>query len=214
VPSTVSPDPERGRISAALIALVVERGYDAVTLEPLLERAGVDRVAFESRFADVRDCFDQVWDEMSASFVVEIREAFARDDQWREKMRRAAYYTLRYFTEDMVRASFFLVGTLSGGDVATARRDRLVALAVEFVVVGRQDLADPELVSVADAEGIAGGIYAALTAAVRKGEFAELGELVPQLMYLAVLPFHGVEAAQEELGRGPADLERFRRGEL
>ena len=49
------------------------------------------------------------------------------------------------------------------------------------------------------AAGIVGGIEALLYSRLCKGEFDDLEALLPSLMYFAVLPYEGHEAAAEAL---------------
>lgn len=67
---------ERGRetlrlLREALIELVAENGFDAVTIKDITERAGVDRTTFYLHAADKRDLFErsqrQVIDDVFAS---------------------------------------------------------------------------------------------------------------------------------------------------
>jgi AcrR family transcriptional regulator len=212
--STAELDPERERICEALASLVAERGLPAVDLEALLAGAGVDREGFERHFSSPRDCFDRLWEELTAEYTSGWNAAFAGEAPWRDRLRSAAYLTLRYFTEDQTRAVFFMVGAQSGGEVAQARRDRMIARAIEMVDEARFELDRPDSIPSSEAEAVAGAIYEAMLGAVSSGDLERLPELVPQLMYIAVLPYQGAEAAQEELRRAPADLARFRSGDL
>jgi AcrR family transcriptional regulator len=204
----------RQSVRAALISLVAERGYPAVDLDAVLEQASVSREDFLLHYSGLQDCLDRIWEEMTAEFMAGLRDAFAGGGPWRDRLRRAAYYTLGYFREDATRTVFFMVGTLAAGDLATARRDRMIGLGVELIDGGRDELADPDAVPRAEAEAITGGIYEAIVSHVNNEPLETLDELVPQLMYLAVLPYQGAEAAQEELRRGPADIAHYRTGGL
>lgn len=73
----------------------------------------------------------------------------------------------------------------------------------DLIDEGRSERADPDSLSRATAVAIGGGILARIYAAVEGGTL-ELGEeTVPQLMYAAVLPYLGPEAAQRELDIRP-----------
>ncbi|HWM64443.1 MAG TPA: hypothetical protein VNP96_10700, partial [Solirubrobacterales bacterium] len=62
----------------------------------------------------------------------------------------------------------------------------------------RKGLADPP--SAIAAAGVVGGIESVLYARLQKEETDDLESLLPSLMYFAVLPYEGHEAAAEELG--------------
>ena len=53
----------------ALIDLIVEEGYDAVTIREIVQKAGVNRSTFYLHFRDKQDIFthmeDEIWDELA-----------------------------------------------------------------------------------------------------------------------------------------------------
>ncbi len=212
--AAVKPDLKRERIYGALIALVAEHGYDATTIEMIVERADVSQAEFNCRFAGRQDCFDQLWEVMGAEFIEGLRACFEGDAPWRDRFRASAYYMLRYFLQDTTRTVFFMLGTLGAGEMAVARRDRMIAAGVDLIDLVRDELQYPDSVSRATAEAVTGTIYQALVRVTRRGDPRPLPEFVPQLVYIGVLPYFGPEAAEEELQRGPADLVRYERGEL
>ena len=208
-------DPERKRIFRALMDLIPMSDYATITPEAIVERAGVTEADFNRYFADRQDCFDQLWEETSRKFIAGLSACFEGDAPWRERFRASAYYMLRYFTEDLSRTQLFLLGTLGAGEIAVARRDRMIATGVDLIDLVRSELPDPDAASRGTAEAVTGTIYQALVRSGRQGTSTKkLPELVPQLVYIGVLPYFGPEAAQEELQRGPADLARYERGEL
>ena len=204
--------PERQRIVAALIELVVEVGYESLTVSAILEHAGVSEADFARKFRDKEDCLDRVWEAMTAEHIALVRETAAAEGCWRDGLRAAAYAALRFHQEDQLRARFFLIEALSTGEFAQARRDVMMEAFVDLIDEGRTELADPESVSRSKAEGVMGAIYEGAVAGMREGGVDALPELVPQLMYIAVLSYSGVEAAEAELRRGPEDIARYERG--
>ena len=48
---------QRGRLFAAMVATVAEKGYEATTVADLVELSGVSRSAFYKHFADKQACF-------------------------------------------------------------------------------------------------------------------------------------------------------------
>ena len=57
--------PERERIVEALIDIAAERGYAETTVEMILDRAGLDRPAFDRHFRSKYDCFLSAWQEIN-----------------------------------------------------------------------------------------------------------------------------------------------------
>jgi AcrR family transcriptional regulator len=205
---------ERARLRAAAIELVAERGRHRPSLELLAECTGLALPDVRRHYRTFQDCIDDAWDHATAEFTRGLEASNAGTEPWVDRLRRSAYFVLRFFTEDMVRTRFFAIMMRSPGDLAQARIYRMIELGVELVDAGRHQLPDPDAVPRSRAEGAVGAIYEAIVSASRKGP-PELGaELLPQLMYIAVMPYLGLDAADAELRRGPEDLARFQRGEL
>jgi AcrR family transcriptional regulator len=174
----------------------------------------VDRATFDRYFASVEDCLDRTWEEMTDAHIARVIGAAAAEQTWRDGLRSAAYAALRFHQEDEVRARFFLVESLAMNELAQARRDLMMSAFIDLIDSARTELEDPDSVPRSEAEAVIGAIYEATVSGMQGKGIAGLPELVPQLMYLAVLPYQGIEAAEEELRRGPGDLARYARGEL
>ncbi len=81
--------------------------------------------------------------------------------------------------------------------------NRLVNLLDE----GSEEAEGPESLSLATAIGVGGVVFARIQEAVAKDELGLGEEEIPELMYAAVFPYLGAEAAEEELHiLPPADL--------
>jgi AcrR family transcriptional regulator len=194
---------ERERITEAMLDLSFERGYRNIDLPALLERAGVDEATFHRHFEDLEDCFCAVYQEARDGFLARVKAAVADLDSWRDRIRATAYLFLEFFREDE-RVTY-----LSVVDVRTAgeRPQRLFGEAFNFLMdlldEGRGELTDPDSMSHATAEAVGGGIFGQMYSAVDRGSL-DLGEdAIPKLMYAAVLPYLGPEAAAEELDIPP-----------
>ena len=93
---------------------------------------------------------------------------------------------------------------LEGGELAQAHRDRYVRRPIELIDEGRREAPDPDSLSPALAEAVFGSIYRTLARELGgSGRGAEPDQFVPQLMYMAVRPYLGEEAAREELTTPP-----------
>ena len=195
------PD-ERARVHDALIDLCFERGYRQIDLPALLRRAEVDERAFHRHFADLEDCFCAVYIEARDDLFDRVRGAIAGRPTWRDRIRATAYAFLRFLREDPRVAHLSVVEVRSAGE----RPQLLFAQAAEFLFdlidEGREERDGPGTISRVTAVSIGGGIFNEIFTAVAHG--APLDEhVIPQLMYAAVLPYLGPEAALEELSIPP-----------
>jgi AcrR family transcriptional regulator len=202
--------PERERIVEALIEIAAERGYAETTIELILDRAGLDRPAFDRHFRGKYDCFLTAWQEINEGCMREMLEAFNSQEEWPDRLRAVACEIVDNLRHDPSRASF-AVEVLSAGDAARARRDMTMRVIASLIDAGRNEMDDPESVPHTTAEALAGSAYGQVYAKVVRGEADELPALVPQLMSAAVMPYLGVEAGLAELARGFDPPARYRR---
>ena len=202
---------ERAQIVEALIEVAAERGYGETTIELVLERAGVDRAAFDRHFRGKYDCFLTAWQELNDECLETMVRAYESCEEWPDRLRAVAYQVIEGLRHDPCRASFG-VEVLAAGDAARARRDMTMRVIASLIDAGRQEMEDPEAVPHSTAEALAGSAYGQIYSRVVRGDVEELPELVPQLMSAAVMPYLGIEAAMAELTRDSAGGERYGRG--
>lgn len=189
----------------ALLDLCSERGYASVDLPVLLERAGLDEDAFHRHHADLDACFAAVLGGIYDEFFAAAQKALDGERGWRDRMRATAYALLRFLRRDERVAHLAAVeaqnlSAAQGPFLETF--DRLVDLIDE----GSAEVGDAVSPTRATALGVGGVLFARIQEAVAKDEL-ELGEEeIPELMYAAVFPYIGSEAAAEELRIPPPKI--------
>ncbi len=194
----------RERIASAMVDLVLRRGYEATTVRAVIERAGVDLADFESHFADKQDCALQIYLANNELFDQQVQAAFAAHDSWRDSLRATAYAAADYFTEHPRRVRFNMIVVLSAGEMLVAQRDAYLQRIADLIDAGRHELPDPDSVPRSLAESVVGSVFERVLRDTHRGEV--LGDpraVVPELMYIAVRPYLGHEAALEELSIPP-----------
>jgi len=201
---------ERKLILDALIDVAADRGYAETTIEMVLERAGLDRPAFDRHFRGKYDCFLSAWQEINETCMREMLEAYNSCEEWPDRLRAVACEIVEGLRGDPSRANFSLE-VLAAGDAARARRDMTMRVLASLIDAGRNEMEDPEAVPHTTAEALAGAAYGQVYSRVVRGGADELPELVPQLMSAAVLPYLGLEAAMAELSKGFDPPARYRR---
>jgi AcrR family transcriptional regulator len=195
----VLADPARARIAAAMISLVGERGYAGTSVEMVCDRAKAGRAHFDRCFAGKEDCFLSLHDEVAAELCERMAEATAGATAWHDRIWAAGWVAMRFFEEDALRARFLIVELNGAGSGAQVRRDRILHFLADLLDGGREELKQPGLVSRCTAEIAAGAIYGTLADKLEEGGVERRDELLPELVYLAVMPYLGSQAAESEL---------------
>lgn len=206
---------QRQRLVSALTDLAFEHGYEAVTLEMVCEKAEVAQELVEESFGDLGSLSGWTHLQNAREFDEMVRSAYERESAWRDKLRAAAYAAARFIENRPRRVQFAITALLRAGPMAQVVREGQLEYMVDMIDQGRQELDDPESMDRSVAEGVMGAIYGKLTSEVQIHEGrVRASDFVADMMYVAVRPYLGDEAAREELRRGPADRERYEREEI
>ena len=191
---------QRERLLAAMLRATAELGYREVSVQDVLDRAGVSRPTFYEHFENKEACFLAAFDAAAARLRKRLDTAGEDGETWRERLRPALEELLRFVIEDHDAAMSLIVDARAACPPALLRRDELLDHFASCLdsQVRAESPADAQPSAIA-AAGIVGGIEALLYSRLNRGETDELESLLPSLMYFAVLPYEGHEAASEEL---------------
>jgi AcrR family transcriptional regulator len=192
----------RERIMEAMLDLVSSGGYDATSVEEVLDRAGATTADFESEFSSKEDCALAIFDRFMNECIGKVRDAYDRESEWPDSLRAAAYELATWLEEHPRETRFGGLEILWVSELSLARREVALREFARMADGGRARAENPDLVPASAAEGVVGAVAEMLARrAQQKGVAAR--ELVPQLMYVAVLPYLGEEAAAKELAIPP-----------
>jgi AcrR family transcriptional regulator len=195
------PDP-RPPVDRALIELCRERGLAALTVAELCRRAGIGETEFRHDYADLDDCFCAVFERELDLLLMEFATVAAEADGWRARLRAVAYAFQAWLAEDPARTHLMVTEIRFASERARQIQWRGIASMIDLLDEGRSEAPDPDHLSRATAEGIAGGILSRIYEAAGHG--VEIRpEAVPEMLYAAYLPYLGPEVAGEELRIAP-----------
>jgi AcrR family transcriptional regulator len=190
-------------LAAALIEVVARRGYHEASIEEILARAGVEREEFDLHFAGKEDALLRVFESVIENFKCRAGRAYASFPTWPGSLRAAAYEVVAWIEDNPHGYEFGMLRVLDAGEAARLRREELFTWCASLIDAGREVAPDPDAVPRA-APLIAVGAVVEMLSLHAAGELeAGLAETVPKLMYGAVLPYLGEEAAREELAHQP-----------
>lgn len=188
-----------------MLELCFEHGFQNLSLDQVLGRAEVSSQVFKSHFKDLEDCLCRMLEEIGAGFFLEVLGALSDTDSWREQLRQICYVMLRYWQSEPMRARMMTVDVFHGGTRVALVRDEHMEPLIDFIDLGRQELEDPDSLTRATAQAIAGTMFRQISAVIAEGDLSRGDELIPKLMYSVVLPYLGPDVAAECLSVTPPE---------
>jgi len=192
---------QRERLIVAMLRAASELGYRGTNVQDVIERAGVSRPTFYEHFANKEDCFLASFDT-SAKRLRDKVDAAARagGDSWRDRVRLGLEAVLGFVHAEPDTARTLIVEARAASVDAVMRRVELLDHFSNCLDTrARELLPETSQRSEVTASGVVGGVEALLYSRLCKGESEGIEELLPSMMYFAVLPYEGHEAASEEL---------------
>jgi AcrR family transcriptional regulator len=191
---------QRERLLAGMLRATAQLGYREVSVQEVLERAGVSRPTFYEHFENKEDCFLAAFGTVADRLCKRLVAAAEASETWRAGLRAALGQLLCFVTEEPDAAMTLIVDARAACPPALLRRDEILddfASCLDARVRAESPAAaEPSSIAAA---GIVGGIEALLYSRLNRGEADGIESLLPSLMYFAVLPYEGHATASEEL---------------
>ncbi len=193
LPRAFVAENQRERLLNGVVEAVAEHGYNATTIGKISEAARISRRTFYECFASKEECFlaayAMVDDHVRGSMLAAADPA----ESWPEQVRARLAALLGTLSRDAAVARFYLVEPLAaGGEVAARYRDAMQLLAE--TIRPQSPLSEMD-VEVRD-QVLMGGIATLISRRLKAGETAQLGELLPDLVELALAPYLGRDEAR------------------
>jgi AcrR family transcriptional regulator len=185
------------RILQGMLIAVGTQGYERATVQDAISAAGAYRQAFYDSFRDKEDCYLQALDAGSAWIELAMREEAAGAATWRGQLRGALAGLLRFIDEQPAIGRALLVEVHAAGAAAVEKRAEAMERASSAVDLARKECGGgaPAI----SAEAVVAGILAVLHSRLSAHKTSGFAELLPELMYLAVLPYFGADVASAEM---------------
>lgn len=191
---------QRERLLAAMTLTVGRSSFRDARIADVIARAGVSRKTFYEHFEDKEDCFVAAYERALSQLLGATMEAFHAQDEWVDQLRAGLTALLNALAYDGGIARICFVEVMAAGPKAIDCRNEAMRGFAEIYDAGRE-ATDRDLPAFTGL-GMVGGLSEILYREIVAGATAELPQLVPELMYMTVLPFLGPEAADRELERG------------
>lgn len=127
--------------------------------------------------------------------------ALASQEAWADQLRAVAYELCAFLREDEGRARAMVLEAPHGNAETRRIREGGIEMLSALIDLGRAEVDDSGSVSRSAAKLAAGAIYSRIHVELERGIDALDANLVRELMYTAVMPYQGMEAALAELER-------------
>ncbi len=195
LPPSVVARSQRNRLIAGTAEVMAAKGYANATVADIVAAAGVSRDVFYDHFADKQNAFLEAQQFATQAILNTCAAAYFSVSEWPERVWRALHAMLKLIAEHPAIAHLRLVECYAAGEAAIRSIEEFVRAATIFLEEGftyrEQNRALPRLCT----QAISGAILEVLSRAVARGESAELPRYLPQLAYIALVPFLGTEQA-------------------
>lgn len=196
---------QHDRILAAVAESVARSGYAAMTVEDIVARAGLSRRTFYEHFRGGKEeAFLAAYDSAIARVMAQVRTAFDGAATLQDRMADPLRAFLAFIVAEPAYSQMCVVEVLAAGPQALARRDAALKMFVALIEEAARSLPPARRPPPLTAETIVGGIYEVIYSRILAGQTATIPDLLPALLYSALLPYVGAEEALAEYRRRAA----------
>jgi AcrR family transcriptional regulator len=190
---------KRQRILTGMLEAVGEVGYDTTSVRTVLDRTGLYRQAFYDNFASKQDCYLDAYDAALERIEAGVVGAASQHETWRQQLRAGLGALLDFVDSEPRIARALIVEVHPAGEEAVAKHTAALARTHGFFDSARSEPGATEAAPAITSEAIASGIHVVLHSRLASGDRNGFHRLLPELMYVAVLPYFGGEAARAEM---------------
>ncbi|HEX7835835.1 MAG TPA: TetR/AcrR family transcriptional regulator [Kofleriaceae bacterium] len=187
-PETVAAS-QRQRLIEAIVELVAEKGYPAVTIGEIVGRAGTAKRTFYDHFADKLQCFLAALDGITDTLVAASARLFGVSGTLRERCE----YSMKGYLELLVQMPntakvFYLEAVAAGPESVTRRQDVHLKFAHNIVALSRvaSQAGEGQELSELHAMAVVGALHQMIYGQLLKHGPDSLLEIIDDVVQLAV----------------------------
>lgn len=181
---------QRDRIVRGAARVVVERGYDALSIPAISGAAGVSNQTFYEHFQSKRDAFLAAFEMISQDILQVAGAAFSAEGDNPEAIGAGLRALLQYSADHELYARLAFFELPTAGPVALDQADRILDGFTAFLHPGivPHELSRP--LGDATLQAIASGIWESIQYEIFHGRRESLPQLAPQITWVALAPFN------------------------
>lgn len=187
VPLDIGALSQRRRIVDAMVEICAEKTFAATTIADIVGRASVSRTTFYKHFTDKRTCFDAALDVCIQELEGVAASAHVTTDPPAEAIRKSLASILEVLAANPALAQLALAEAVTVDSAVVERYRKLTIPALEQLWTQ----AGEPLRTYSDARVAFGQVQVLIFDQLSSGRVKQLPELLPEIVYIAVLPFAG-----------------------
>jgi AcrR family transcriptional regulator len=193
----------RERLLEAVLLVSGERGYEHISVQDVIERAGASRATFYKHFDDKEDCFAQAYGDAAGWLYQRLTGIAKRQPGWREGLRAAMAELLEFCAQQPALARALFVEAHAVGGAALAEHDLLMERLSHAIDGARREIPSRQAPPPVTATFMVGAIETLVRAKLMSEEPETAPEMLPGLLHFVVMQFFGEDAAWEEMTAAP-----------
>jgi AcrR family transcriptional regulator len=180
---------QRERIVRAAAQVVVERGYEALSIPAISAAAGTSNQTFYEHFANKRDALLAAFEILGAEALGKAATAFEREDDYAEAIGASLRALLEHIASNALfaRLAFFELPT--AGPVALDHADAMLESFGDFLGPGRASSGIGAPLPRSVLEAIPSGIWAVIQHEIVHGRRESLPQLAPEIARIVLASF-------------------------
>jgi AcrR family transcriptional regulator len=191
---------------AAAARALAEHGYADITVAQITAYARVSRSTFYENFKNRQDCVLNAHQEIFERFIACLSEACAGEAEWTDRVTASIGVGLAYMAANPDEACMLTLDSRTA-DTLLARRVAASRDHLASLLRACRDALPPATPSPQDTElALIGAISAVVSDRLIQGNADGLEQLVPELVYLTMVPYVGTEEAERIAAGRPRAL--------
>lgn len=191
VPQDVVVISQRQRVLDAIADCCAEKTYPATTIADIVAQAGVSRRTFYKLFPNKRSCFEAAVQRFADEVAETVEAARSEEDPWLDTIGKTLGAVLAMLASKPAFTNLALVEAVG---VEPALIDAYWKLVIDKLRVPRPEGKDDDQWE-RETRVAVGAAQVMIAQQIAGGRTDELTSLLPELVYIAVLPFVGQREA-------------------
>ncbi len=193
---------ERERLREAMVRVAAAEGYEATTVDDVVEMAGVPRETFDELFADKEACFLEAFDAVNDIVIAHMRTAFEEaGGPWPDRIVTALRALVALLAAEAAVARMAMIEVIAAGEEGRERYRTSLARFTPMLEEGREYAAEGDRLPPDTARLAVGGATSLIFDEIRAGRGEELERVLPELVFAVLTPYLGTGAAEVEMRR-------------